>query len=169
MKRIVITGPESTGKTWITEKLGQHFKVPWVSEFARSYLQQLNRPYQYEDLLSIAKGQQAWEKQVSRQSTCYFCDTDLLVIKIWSQYKYQKVDPWIETQLRQTKCDLYLLMAADLPWQPDPQREHPNEREVLFSHYEEALTALNFPFVKITGMGEQRLLNAIDQVGDLCK
>ena len=169
MKRIVITGPESTGKSWITEKLAQHYQVPWVREFARSYLDDLNRAYQFEDLLNIAKGQKAWEQRVGKESPCYFCDTDLLVIKIWSQYKYQKVDPWIVEQLQQTPCDLYLLMTADLPWQPDPQREHPHQREALFELYEKELKKLGHNYVKIYGTGDQRLANAIEHIGDLCK
>jgi len=168
MKRVVVVGPESTGKTQLTQQLAAHYHVPWVHEVARDYLDKLQRPYRYQDLLQIAKEQVNLEQQVA-QAHCCFCDTDLLVIKVWSMIKYQKVHPWIEERLVQAPADFYLLTTVDLPWEPDPLREHPMHREELFEVYQQQLNQYGFPHALVSGVGDLRLKNAIEQVDSLCK
>lgn len=157
MFKIVITGPESTGKSTLTKQLASQLEATFVNEFARGYLQNLNRDYNQSDLIEIAKG------QIKLEEEAYFlnpknviCDTSLEVIKIWSQFKYQSCDPFIEHSMRQRRPNLYLLMSTDLPWESDPLRENPDDREKLFDLYKNELVISEVPFYKIYGNGEER-------------
>ena len=115
VKTIVITGPESTGKTTLCKQLAAHFDTQWIPEFARSYIDDLNRPYLKKDLLEIAKGQMELEKKTTQKSNKpVFLDTSLEVIKIWSEYKYGICDDWILEQLKKRKHFLYLLCQPDI-------------------------------------------------------
>lgn len=163
MKRIVITGPESSGKTTICRKLAAHFGVPWVPEYAREYLELLQRPYQEHDLLRIA--QEQWQRQqqaMSAGGAFLFCDTGLLVLLLWSEVRFGRVDPWITSTLRDQAADLYLLCRPDIPWIADPLRENPDDRDDLFLLYQQKIEALGLPFAIIEGISEeQRLAQAI--------
>lgn len=139
--KIVITGPESSGKTTLSEQLAHHFNAPWVPEYARDYIARLNRPYQQSDLLEIARGQAARENEYAQKADkLYFCDTSLEVIKIWSEFKYKRCHPWIIEQQQKYRANLYLLCAPDIPWTYDPQRENPDDRDVLFDIYRRELS-----------------------------
>jgi NadR type nicotinamide-nucleotide adenylyltransferase len=164
IKKIVITGPESSGKTTLTRQLAEHFSTAWVPEFARSFLEELGRPYQREDLLTIALGQATLEDtKVASARQYLFCDTGLEVIKIWSLVKYGEVDPRIETLLQERSYDHYLLCAPDLEWTPDPLREAPEdkERRRLFEYYERELQKRGIPWSMVSGQGEARLRTAL--------
>ena len=164
-KTIVITGPESTGKSTLAAQLADHFNTQRVPEYARTYIDQLKRPYCESDLLAIAKGQFDGERQVLLQAEKpVFLDTSLEVIKIWSEKKYGRCDPWITQKLKTNRHDLYLLCQPDIPWQFDRQREYPNGREELFNLYRQELTEQNTNFVLISGLKEKRLLNALQYV-----
>ncbi|MFK8104777.1 MAG: AAA family ATPase [Saprospiraceae bacterium] len=161
MHKIVLTGPESTGKTSLAKALANHYQAPWVPEYAREYLEALGRDYLASDLLEIAKGQLALEDTFALQAPAYlFCDTSLVVLKIWSEYKYGQCDPWILTQLATRSYDLYFLCGIDVPWEADPLREHPNERAQLYDQYKSTLQQLALPFVELTGNLEKRLKKA---------
>ncbi|AHM61072.1 NAD metabolism ATPase/kinase-like protein [Flammeovirgaceae bacterium 311] len=168
MLRIALTGPESTGKTTLAEQLAQHYNTAWVPERARTYLAELGKPYQEKDLLQIARQQMAQEDELARQAKgLLFCDTDLLVMKIWSQVKYGRVNEWILEELEKKRYDHYLLLYPDLPWTPDPQREHPHLREQMFRLYQGELKKLKRPYTIIQGEGEDRLqaaIRAIDRI-----
>ena len=162
LKKIAIVGPESTGKSELAAQLAREFETEWVPEYARFFIDRLSRPYEESDLLEIAKGQLAWEDdKASYASKFLFCDTNLIVIKIWSEHKYGKTDPWIETQLSERSYDFYLLSAIDLPWRPDPQREHPDKRSYFFDVYKQYLIDRQLPFAIVTGEEEDRLQSAI--------
>lgn len=162
LKKIAITGPESTGKSWLAEKLSQHYNCPWVPEFARTYLDSISRPYEEADLLTIARGQARSEDELAKRSALFlFCDTDLTVIKIWSEVKYGRCHPWILDELSRREYSLYLLMDTGLPWEPDPQREHPEKRDYLFSLYSKDLANRKVPYKIISGLWDERLENAI--------
>src|SRR5690554_2291780 len=95
IKKVVVIGPESTGKSTLTSGLSKAFSEPWVPEYAREYLEKLAEKYQYEDLLQIAKGQIAGEEEkIKKAEAILFCDTDLQVIKVWSDHKFERTDPW---------------------------------------------------------------------------
>jgi NadR type nicotinamide-nucleotide adenylyltransferase len=161
LKHIAITGPESTGKSDLANALAEHYQTVWVPEYARDYLNNLNCPYDYEDILKIAKGQVKAEKKILKYSNrLIFVDTEMIVLKIWCEVKYGKCHPWILDRLTEQNFELYLLTDIDLPWQPDPLREHPDKRRILFNLYLDELKKRNLPFEIINGFGQQRLLNA---------
>jgi NadR type nicotinamide-nucleotide adenylyltransferase len=163
--RIAVTGPESTGKSQLASELAGHFNTVFVPEFARGYIDRLDRPYNQQDILEIAKGQIREEKEMLPQAArILFCDTELIVTRIWSEVKYAACDPWILQGIRENKYDLYLLCNIDLPWENDPQREHPHMREKLFGLYVKALTEYGFPFRVVSGSGKERLVNAVRYV-----
>jgi NadR type nicotinamide-nucleotide adenylyltransferase len=160
--KIAITGSESTGKSFIAKGLSDYYRAPWVPEFARGYLNNLNSPYTEQDILNICKGQSALENSiVAKEARFLFCDTEMLVIKIWSQYKFGHVHPTILAAFNEHHYDLYLLMDIDLPWEYDPQREHPDKRKFFFEWFERELEEKKANYGIVTGTGEQRLKNAI--------
>ena len=166
MLKVVVTGPESSGKTTLAQTLAAHYQAPWVAEYARTYIEQLTQPYQEEDLLTIARGQVQQEDELAQTNPrLLICDTSLLVIYIWSHYRYGRCHPWIEKQLAHRSVDHYLLCSPDLPWQPDPQRENPNDRDKLFAIYQEALQAK--PRTVISGDMSVRTKTAIDAINQL--
>jgi NadR type nicotinamide-nucleotide adenylyltransferase len=162
VKRIAIVGPECSGKTALAQALARHYHTAWVPEFARDYLNTLGRPYTQHDLLIIARGQVQWEEAYSQQATrLLICDTNLLVIKIWSEFKYGSCHPEIIRLMEAQHYDLHLLTHPDVPWEDDPQREHPDKRNLLFSIYRKEIEAQQVPFAEISGMGTQRTEKAI--------
>jgi NadR type nicotinamide-nucleotide adenylyltransferase len=165
--KIAITGPESTGKSMLAERLAAHYKTLWVPEFARGFIENLNRPYTEEDILTIARGQITHEQELAAQASGYlFCDTELIVTKIWSEFKYGRCHPWILDQIKSNRYYMYLLCDIDLPWIEDPQREHPHKRKELFGLYFRELTRRKFPFRVISGIGISRLENAIRAIDE---
>ena len=168
MLKIAITGPESTGKSILAEQLAGYYHTTWVPEFARTYIEQLDRPYTQEDILLIAKGQLESEFR-SEQSArgVLFCDTELIVTKIWSEVKYQHCDPWILKMIEDKPYDLYLLCDIDIPWAFDPQREHPHYRKELFELYLNELSERKLNFRIVSGLGASRLENAVQFVKEL--
>jgi len=160
--KIAITGPESTGKSRLSVELAAYYKTVYVPEFAREYIDQLDRPYTQEDILKIAKGQISDEESKFQQANhILFCDTELIVTKIWSEVKYGNCDPWILQKIEQNKYDLILLCDIDLPWEADPQREHPHMRKELFSLYYNELVHRGLVFKVVRGSGQERLMNAV--------
>ncbi|HKK77121.1 MAG TPA: ATP-binding protein [Saprospiraceae bacterium] len=152
-KLIFVTGPEASGKSSLATALGKKIPCPWVPEYAREYLAELSRPYTPEDILRI--GQRQWQIQRNMQAltTAPFliCDTGFLVLKVWMEYRYGEVDPWIEEQFIQTPARHYLLCKPDIPWEPDPLREHPQQRDELYQLYLKALQDYQKPFTIIDG------------------
>ena len=160
MKKIVIIGPECTGKSSLTQALSKHFNAPYVEEYAREYISNLERPYTQNDILEIAKRQLALEDTIKTHSDFLFCDTDLIVCKVWSEFKYGNCHPWILEQIQSRHYDYYLLCDIDLPWQNDGQREHPNNRQELLDIYKKELKNLNKAFSVVRG--DQRVYSAIN-------
>ncbi len=160
--KIAIVGPESTGKSALANDLAAHFHTTWVEEYAREYLEALGRPYESWDLNLIAQGQlQAEKKAESSANRILFCDTNLLVIKIWSEFRYGFCDREILRAMNLHGYDHYLLTDIDLPWTPDPLREHPHAREELLEIYRQSLLSEKLPFSLIQGLGKDRLENAL--------
>lgn len=165
LTRIAIVGPECTGKSELAAYLADHFNTVWVPEYARGYLDNLVRPYEREDLLTIAHGQVRLEKEWALSANeLLFCDTTLLVIKVWSEFKFGTCDPEIIRSLESTSYDLHLLTYVDIPWENDPQREHPDKREELFEIYRDELVKMKVPYIEIRGPREERRKTAVDAV-----
>ncbi|MFD2246119.1 AAA family ATPase [Pontibacter ruber] len=157
MLKIAITGPESTGKSTVAEKLARHYDTVWVPEYARTYIGNLGRTYTLEDIEAIARGQVALEQELkSKADKLYFADTDMLVLKIWSEHAFGHVPAYILEKLKQQDYNLYLLMGVDLPWEPDPQREHPHMRQFFYDWYKRELEAMGAPFVEVSGQQDAR-------------
>lgn len=168
LKRLAIVGPECTGKTSLAIQLASICKTIWVPEFARTFLDTLGRPYVAADLLDIAKGQVELEDQLAEDADgLLICDTNLLVIKIWSEFKYKACDPWILQHLISRKYDLYFLTDIDIPWVEDPQRENPEQREELFGLYKEALDAMHVKYIQLSGNEEERIKKALAAIKEL--
>lgn len=160
MYKIAIVGPESTGKSALAESLAAYFNCTWIPEAAREYLEKLNRPYDYDDLLRIAELQCRSEDSAD-EHRMLICDTTLLVIKIWSEVRYDDCDPWILKNEEERRYDFFLLTDIDLPWEDDPLREHPHLREFLFAKYHTALKNKQVPYGIVSGKGPERLANAV--------
>ena len=158
MLKIIITGPESSGKTTLCKALSKHFNISFAKEFARHYINSLERGYTQNDLVSIAKGQLECEFNYD------LLDTDLITIKIWSEYKYGSCDKWILTQIEKQKSEkrFYLLCKPDIPWQTDNQRENPNDREELFKIYKQELENLGHTYFVVEG--EERIQKSIEKI-----
>src|SRR6185312_2913164 len=175
IKKIVVIGPESTGKSTLCEKLAVHYKTLWVPEYAREYLEKNGADYKYEDLLTIAKGQIEMEDKITNQlwevhnslftiHHSLFIDTDMYVMKVWAEYVFNECNNWILNRIAERKYDLYLLCDVDLPWVQDDLREYPDEkiRKKLFHFYKDAMVNQYTPWRVISGSYEQRFQTAID-------
>lgn len=170
MKRIAVTGPESTGKTILSKRLAEHYGCLWVQEYAREYLEELSREYDFGDVTNIAKGQWSLINNAFNSGSSFIVDTELIVTQIWQMVRFGCCDHWIEEHIDKQPFDLYFLCAPDIPWEYDPLREHPEMREILFEKYYHELNERGLPFVVIKGMGEERFrmaLNEITQRADL--
>lgn len=162
MKKIVVLGPESTGKSTLSVKLAAFFQCPCVQEYAREYLNDRDGKYAENDLLYIAKGQIQLERKAEKEaSELLVLDTDLTVIKIWSLVKYRRCNPWILDMTQKRVYDLYLLTYPDIPWAPDPLREHAEKSLEIFSLYESELQNRNLAFEIIKGKDDERFVNAV--------
>ncbi len=170
IKKVAVTGPESTGKSFLCRELAAHYNTAYVPEYAREYLDKLGREYIEDDLLEIARGQLDEEQKMASSLLArpirplLFCDTELIVTKIWSMYKYNRCHPWILEQIEKNTYDLYLLCDIDLPWEPDPQREHPQLRQYFFDWYLEELESYGFQYAIIRGLKHERVKNGIEVV-----
>jgi NadR type nicotinamide-nucleotide adenylyltransferase len=174
LKRIVIIGPESTGKSTLARQLAEHYQSLWVPEFARTYLAAHGMDYNYDDLLTIAKGQVELEAEIETSITSssvtnkdmLFIDTDMYVMQVWCEFVFQKCHSWILEQIVSRPYDLYLLCDIDLPWVKDDLREYPDveSRRKLYSLYKELMISQHVPWVEVNGAYDARLRQAIDAV-----
>ncbi|HRI24221.1 MAG TPA: AAA family ATPase [Ferruginibacter sp.] len=176
MKKIVVIGPESTGKSFLCEQLASHYNSVWVKEYAREYLLTNGKKYHFDTLLDIAKGQIASEEAALRNFKTQtsnvkpvFIDTDMYVMKIWCEFVFYKTHRWILDRIAERKYDLYLLCGTDLPWVKDELREHPDPaaREILYKMYKDAMINQPVPWVEICGGYDERLQKAIAAVDSL--
>jgi len=160
--KIAIVGPECTGKSTLSAALAAHYNTLWVPEYARQYLSKIKTAYQKHDLIAIAEGQLDAEANISNHANnLIFCDTNLLVIKVWSQFKYNHVDSRILQLWKPEAYTYHLLTYIDVDWEFDPLRENPAQREELFKIYQEELISQQIPFSVIKGEGVSRLNHAI--------
>jgi NadR type nicotinamide-nucleotide adenylyltransferase len=167
LKKIVIIGPESTGKSSLCEGLAAFYQTSWVREYAREYLLAHGMNYSFEELTTIAKGQLALEEEgVKMAKSILFIDTDMYVMKVWSEFVFGRCDAWILDQIGKRQYDAYLLCKTDLPWVRDELREYPDlvSREKLYHIYRDILINQSVPWAEIGGQEHQRLEAAIGAV-----
>ena len=160
MLRIGIIGPESSGKSTLARQLAEAFDASFVSEYAREYVERLDRDYTYNDVVTIAR-EQIRQLDADHSSPLVFFDTELIITKVWFEYKYGHCPDFVDEYLRLHPLDFYLLCAPDLPFEEDPVRENPNIREELFARYLELVKESGVPYFIVTGTGEQRVRNAM--------
>src|SRR6266487_5754830 len=199
LKKLVIIGPESTGKSTLCEQLAQHYNTLWCREYAREYLLKNGTKYSYDDLLTIAKGQIELEEKYeslvgssdptaigsgarSQQSKTdlefrtpnlqlLFIDTNMYVMKVWCEFVFGKCHQYILDQIAKREYDLYLLCSADLKWTHDELREYPDleTRQRLYQIYKDIMIKQPVSWVEISGDKEERLQKAIQAVDSLLK
>ena len=168
MITVGIVGPESTGKTTLAKDLAANYNTVWVPEYAREFLTKLKRPYVEDDLIDIARGQLETERKLRKKAKdVLVLDTDLFVIKIWSEFKYGNCDPWILQQLEMNLASVYLLTHFDIPYEHDPLRETPEKRPELFDLYEMALKDAGVPYTVVQGDKNKRLDTAIQKINSI--
>lgn len=180
VKKIVIIGPESTGKSTLCEQLAAHYNTVWVREYAREYLLKNGTDYSFENLLDIARGQILSEEMAidslnsthskfDIQYSPLFIDTDMYVMKVWCEFVFDKCHHWILNRIVERKYDLYLLCNVDLPWVKDELREYPDlkNREKLYHYYKDIMINQEIRWVNISGTYEERLKKAIIAVDNL--
>ena len=155
MPKIIVTGPESCGKTTLCDAISKQFKIPYNKEYAREYLTEIGREYSKKDLLKIAI------KQLKNEKSRFLLDTDLITIKIWSIYKYGDCEEWILKQIESQKKEnrFYLLCKPDIKWYPDQLRENPKDRIKLFDTYLNEISTLNHKYHIVEG--ENRISNSL--------
>lgn len=165
IKKIAIVGPESTGKSTITQQLAKHYQTLWVPEYARYYCAALKEPCTLQDEVNMFHGQLALEDSILAivENDLVFCDTTFITVKIWSDEVFGETPEIVLEALPTYKYDLYLLMDIDLPWKEDPLRDFPHKREHFMNIWHQELQTLNANYVVINGI-ETRLDKAIQAV-----
>lgn len=168
IKKIAIVGPESTGKSTMSLQLAKYYNVPWVPEYARYYCANLTAPCTLQDETNMFHGQVALEESVLSMTETDFviCDTTFVTVKIWSDAFFGETPQVVLDALNKYTYDFYLLLDIDLPWQDDPLRDFPNQREHFMQVWHQELKALNANYKVIGGTGNDRLNNAITAVDD---
>ncbi len=181
IKKFVIIGPESTGKSTLCGQLAKHYQTLWVPEYAREYLEKNGTDYSYENLFAIAKGQIELEENITNKrlrekplqnftdgtsyllSDIVFIDTNMYVMKVWCEYVFDKCHNWILNRIAERKYDGYLLCDVDLPWVKDNLREYPDieTRNKLYRYYKDIMVNQSEPWTNISGNYEQRLKKAV--------
>jgi len=190
IKKVVIIGPESTGKSTLCSLLAAHYHTIWCKEYAREYLLNNGTDYTFEDLLTIARGQLLLQDEAEKSiknrqkviggselpgatvhhtssiTQLLFIDTDMYVMKVWCEYVFGKCHQFILDEIVQLHYDLYLLCKPDIAWVKDELREYPDEkvRIELYHIYRDILINQNVPWVEVCGGYEQRLAMGIDAV-----
>jgi NadR type nicotinamide-nucleotide adenylyltransferase len=171
--KVVLFGPESTGKTTLSRQLARHYNSVWVREFARQYLQNKwnneRKTCEPSDLLPIAKGQINLENELAlKANKVLICDTDLLETKVYSEsYYIGSCDPVLKEFAIKNSYDLYFLTYIDVPWEADDLRDKPKQRKEMFQAFESELIKYNKPYVLLKGSKEERLKNAISHIDKL--
>lgn len=171
IRKFVVIGPESTGKSTLCSQLAAFYKTNWVPEYAREFLEKNGTIYSYNDLLTIAKGQISLEERIRDEvsemseaptSNILFIDTDMYVMKVWCEFVFNKCHNWILNQVAERSYDGYLLCNTDLPWVKDNLREYPDveTRNKLYHYYKDLLINQSVPWTDISGGYNERFEKA---------
>lgn len=165
MIRVAITGPESSGKTSLTEALSEALNGTLFLEYGREYLEGLTRDYTQDDLDRICEGHLA--QFINCPDSLQIIDTDFVVLKVWSTVKYKTVSDAIQMEIDANHFDLHILCAPDIPWEYDPMREHPEMREELFEMYVKELTEAQKNYIIVSGSEVARLEKSCEAIASI--
>ncbi len=163
LRKIAIVGPESTGKSTLSLQLAKHFGVPWVAEYARYYCQALEQACTWQDEINMLHGQIALEESIIAQTETDFiiCDTTILTVKIWSEAFFGRCPEVVLDALKKRHYDFYVLLDIDLPWEDDPLRDFPEQREHFLNVWHQELQSLGANYRLVAGLGSKRFENAL--------
>lgn len=163
LKRVLITGPESSGKTALVNRLSECFNGVAVEEYARAYVEGLDHSYTYDDVEHIARQQlSAYEREYQGAEWVFF-DTGLMITMVWFEVVYKEIPKWLVGAMQEVRFDLVLLCAPDIPWIPDGVRENGgDERDRLFERYKKELEKSGLNWELVSGTGGERFAMAED-------
>ncbi|WP_199051987.1 ATP-binding protein [Aquitalea sp. ASV15] len=168
--RIAIIGPESCGKSTLSLQLAaalcsQGLRAVAVAEYARAYY--AGRDYQVSmaDIEAIAAGQLQAEQHAAAEHDWLVCDTTVLTCKIWADVAFGQPSPALLQLYRPQDYAFTLLTAADIPWQPDPLRSHPAQRDWLLGLYQAELARQGVAYTLLQGGQAARLAQALQALG----
>ena len=173
--KVVIYGPESTGKTTLARQLAFHYQTTLVEEFARDYLQKKwdkkKEVCSRADLPIIVAGQiQSENEAIIKAKQILICDTNIVVTRVWSETHFKGYcDPQITASCKKFNYDYYLLTGIDIPWQKDDLRDRPNDRQMMFDYFKNTLDQLRENYSVLEGKQELRLQKAIAIIDKLLK
>ena len=168
IKKVVLSGPESVGKTVLAEKLAKHYHTNLVEEYGREYCEKVsNTDLTALDFAHIAAGQLLKEDEAARRSNkILFCDTDLIVTQIWAEVFIQNAPQWIYEINHQRKYDLFLLLQPDVPWVDDGTREYKAIRLWQFERLRQEFESRNLPYAIISGDFEERFRMSVERIDE---
>ena len=176
VKKVVVYGPESTGKTTLARDLARHYNTLWVEEYARRLLDEkgieneLKETIEFSDIDKIGRGQTTIEDEaLQKADKLLFCDSDLITTLIYSRHFFNTCPAWVKEEAERRTYDLYLLADIDIPWEADPQRDTGDRREEYFQIFKHELDIRNRPYKVVSGLGGERLQNAVRSVDKLIK
>lgn len=173
MLRIALLGPESSGKTTLARLLAEHYGAAWVEEYVREYMEARDvgrgyvRPFAFDDLEHIGRGQIEAEDRAADGASLLFCDTELLTTEIWGEIYFGAAPEWVRHESRRRRYDLYLLLAPDIAWEDDGTREFPHRRDEHFQRLRDELDARGLPYTIVSGDFGARLRAAIAAVDEM--
>ncbi len=168
MKRIVLTGSESVGKTTLAKRLGEHFGVPVGSEFVRQYAAERGGKLGFNDHGAIARGQMASEDAaIARAKDLVVLDTDLVSTVVYCEHYFKSCPEWIREEAVKRAGELYLLLKPDIPWMHDGVRDRGHQRDDMHSLFAAKLKEMGLRFAEIGGDGEERFAATVKAIGSV--
>jgi NadR type nicotinamide-nucleotide adenylyltransferase len=168
--KIAVVGPESTGKSTMSEFLANHYHTVWVPEFAREYCEKLTDAPTWQDEINMFYGQLALEEEyLPKANKLLICDTTFITVKIWSDYTFGRSPQEVLDELPKHPYELYILLDIDLPWEEDPLRDFPHLREHFMEVWHKELKELNANYVTVSGAGDDRYQKAVAAIDAFLK
>jgi NadR type nicotinamide-nucleotide adenylyltransferase len=168
VRRVTVSGSESTGKTWLAQRLAQRFDTIYVAEFAREYVMFKGAPLDASDVEPIARGQlKSEDDALHRAADLVILDTDLVSTVVYAKHYYGTCPAWVERAARERLADLYLLCDIDVPWAPDPARDRPESRRAIHAAFAEHLDRSGAHYALVRGAWEKREADSVNAIESL--